>query len=228
MGSNHRKSHCLRGKLSSSKRARKHSLDIRSPPKDIQNFLELRAQLIRHTSDTLAQLAREKLLDARVPNFPVTDAIDALTIGTVNFLPKRIAEITTVFTAATESERQEILPRLQQILTARISSADLPIEFTDVIISMTKPKARAKSLNCSCLENGIVTLSVAGEFEVKLGIVNDSLSSPWHVYQTKLFLRDTEEPGKTPRLLSPVCVFSCNLLLFFAARTRTSASIASK
>lgn len=104
-------------------------------PKEIQSLLEERVQLIRHTSDTLAQLAREKLIDARVPNFPVTDAIDALTLGTVNFLPKRIAEITTIFTAATESERQEILPRLHQILTARVSSSDLPSEFTDVIIS---------------------------------------------------------------------------------------------
>ena len=91
-------------------------------PKEIQSLLEERVQLIRHTSDTLAQLAREKVIDARVPNFPVTDA-------------KRIAEITTIFTAATESERQEILPRLHQILTARVSSSDLPSEFTDVIIS---------------------------------------------------------------------------------------------
>jgi hypothetical protein len=46
------------------------------------------------------------------------------------------------------------------------------------------------------IENGLVTLGVDGEFEVKLGIMNDNLSSLWHIYQTKLFLRDTEEPGK--------------------------------
>jgi hypothetical protein len=46
------------------------------------------------------------------------------------------------------------------------------------------------------IENGRVTLAVDGEFEVKLGIINDNLSSPWHIYQTKLFLRDTEEPGR--------------------------------
>ncbi len=91
--------------------------------------------MIRQTSDTLAQLAREKLLDARVPSFPVTDAIDALTLGSINFLPKRIAEMTTISAPATEHERQLILPRLQQILTARISSSGLPIQFTNVIIS---------------------------------------------------------------------------------------------
>ncbi|CAF4191122.1 unnamed protein product [Rotaria sp. Silwood2] len=144
---------------------------------DIQNFLELRARLIRETSDSLAQLAREKLLEARVPSFPVTDAIDAMTLGSVNFLPKRIAEVATSFTPATESERQKILPRLQQILTARISTSELPIQFTTVII-----------------KNGLVTLTVDREFEVKLGITNDNLSSPWRLYQTKLFLQDPEEP----------------------------------
>lgn len=62
--------------------------------------------------------------------------MDALTLGSINFLPKRIAEIPTNFEPASESERQEILPRLQQILTARISSVELPIQFTNVIISM--------------------------------------------------------------------------------------------
>ena len=65
----------------------------------------------------------------------MTDAVDALTLGSVNFLPKRITEISTIFEPASESERQEILPRLQQILTARISSVELPIQFTNVIIS---------------------------------------------------------------------------------------------
>jgi len=76
----------------------------------IRKFLEIRAQRLRETSDTLAQLAREKLLDARLSNFPVTDAVDALT---VNFLPEKIWETTTPFVPAIEAERQEILPRLQ-------------------------------------------------------------------------------------------------------------------
>ncbi|CAF5065958.1 unnamed protein product, partial [Rotaria magnacalcarata] len=143
----------------------------------IQALLEVRARLIRETSDSLAQLAREKLLEARVPNFPVTDAIDALTLGSVNFLPKRIAEAATNFTSATESERQQILPRLQQILTARISTSELPIQFSTVTI-----------------KNGLVILTVDGEFEVKLGITNDNLSSSWRLYQTKLFVQDPEEP----------------------------------
>jgi len=45
------------------------------------------------------------------------------------------------------------------------------------------------------IENGIVTLAVEGEFEVKLGITSDNIFAPWHVYKTKLFLRDPEEPG---------------------------------
>lgn len=61
------------------------------------------------------------------------------------------------------------------------------------------------------IENGIVLLGVDGEFEVKLGIINDNLSSAWHVYQTKLFLRDTEEPGKR---FSKNEGFINNILLF--------------
>ncbi|CAF0807683.1 unnamed protein product [Adineta steineri] len=144
---------------------------------DIQNFLEGRNRVVRETSDLLAQLARERLLDARLPNYPITDAVDALTLGSVNYLPERISEATTPFIPATDIERQEILPRLQQILTARVAIAELPIQFTSVAI-----------------RNGIVTLAVDGEFEVKLGITSDNLFAPWHVYKTKLFLRDPEEP----------------------------------
>ena len=42
----------------------------------------------------------------------------------------------TPLVPATEAERQEILPRLQQILTARVAIAELPIQFTSVTISM--------------------------------------------------------------------------------------------
>jgi len=60
------------------------------------------------------------------------------------------------------------------------------------------------------IENGIVTLAVDGEFEVKLGITSDNLFAPWHVYKTKLFLRDPEEPGikkKNQKILSNFLFF---------------------
>ncbi|CAF4344905.1 unnamed protein product, partial [Rotaria sordida] len=97
-----------------------------------------------------------------LPDFPITDAVDALTLGSVNFLPERLSEATTPFILASETERQEILPRLQQILTARLAIAELPIQFTNVTI-----------------KNGIVTLAVDGEFEVKLGIKSDNLFASW-------------------------------------------------
>jgi len=63
------------------------------------------------------------------------------------------------------------------------------------------------------IENGRVTLTVDGEFEVKLGVINDNLSSSWHVYQIKLFLRDTEEPG---RLLKKKDLIKNIFLCFFS------------
>lgn len=56
----------------------------------------------------------------------------------------------------------------------------------------------------SLKENGIVTLAVEGEFEVKLGITSDNLFAPWHVYKTKLFLRDPEEPGREIDIHFPI------------------------
>ena len=105
---------------------------------------------------------------------------------------------------ATKIERQKVLPRLQQILTARVAIAELPIELTNIKISTFN--TRWIWSFCFCfffffnifffvIENGIVTLSVDGEFEVKLGIKSDSFFAPWHVHKTKLFLRDPEEPG---------------------------------
>ncbi len=74
------------------------------------------------------------------------------------------------------------------------------------------------------IENGIVTLAVEGEFEVKLGITSDNLFAPWHVYKTKLFLRDPEEPG----------IHSFSLIIHFSKtffspyRTRTCSCYAGK
>ncbi len=61
------------------------------------------------------------------------------------------------------------------------------------------------------IENGIVTLAVDGEFEVKLGITSDNLFAPWHLYKTKLFLRDPEEPG-TKQISSFIKTFIFSLL----------------
>lgn len=144
---------------------------------NIQNVLERRVRLVRDTSDALAHIAREKLINIRLPNYPITDAVDTLSLGSVNFLPEKISEATTPFIPASDVERQEILPRLQQILTARVAIAELPIQFSTVNI-----------------RNGIVTLAVDGEFEVKLSVKSDNLFAPWHIYKTKLFLRDPEEP----------------------------------
>ena len=60
MGSDIGQSECMRGRYERWKMYFSNSLS-----KDIQNFLEGRARVVRETSDLLAQLAREKLLDAR-------------------------------------------------------------------------------------------------------------------------------------------------------------------
>ena len=143
----------------------------------------------------MAQLAREKLLNARLANFPITDSIDALTLGSVNFLPKRIGEMVTGFAPATETECQQILPRLQQILTSRVSMSDLPVQFSDIVISKCRWSADEQCI-VRVLESGLVIITVDGEFQVKLGITDDKASTPWRLYKIELFVRDPEEPGR--------------------------------
>jgi hypothetical protein len=77
-----------------------------------------------------------------------------------------------------------------------VAIAELPIQFTNVAISKFIKQKRILLYDfLFIIENGIVTLAVEGEFEVKLGITSDNIFAPWHVYKTKLFLRDPEEPG---------------------------------
>ena len=107
MGCHSWKSQCMRRERS----AESPYTSTRYSLQEIQSFLERRARIVRDTSDSLAQLAREKLLDARytentsrrtattsahvclfrLANFPITDAVDTLTLGSVNFLPERIS-----------------------------------------------------------------------------------------------------------------------------------------
>jgi len=61
-------------------------------------------------------------------------------------------------------------------------------------------------------------LIVDGEFEVKLGVINDNLTSPWRVYEIKLFVYDIEEPGKIIRMS---IVFS-EIFVFFEFQNKNS------
>lgn len=114
MGCHGRESQCMRRERS----VKSPCASTRYSLQEIQSFLERRARIVRDTSDSLAQLAREKLLDARyteitsrraattsahvclfrLANFPITDAVDTLTLGSVNFLPERISVNNTIDT----------------------------------------------------------------------------------------------------------------------------------
>jgi hypothetical protein len=47
-----------------------------------------------------------------------------------------------------------------------------------------------------CVEQGVITLTVNNEFQMKLGITSDELTSPWVLYKIEVFVRDSEEPGQ--------------------------------
>lgn len=53
----------------------------------IMNFLDKQSMLFVDTADTLARMARETLVHARLPNFHIPAAVEILTTGTYSRLP---------------------------------------------------------------------------------------------------------------------------------------------
>lgn len=51
------------------------------------NFLDKQSMLFVDTADTLARMARETLVHARLPNFHIPAAVEILTTGTYSRLP---------------------------------------------------------------------------------------------------------------------------------------------
>lgn len=59
------------------------------------SFLEKQSMLFVDTADTLARMARETLVHARLPNFHIPAAVEILTTGTYSRLPSCIRYVTS-------------------------------------------------------------------------------------------------------------------------------------
>lgn len=59
------------------------------------SFLEKQSMLFVDTADTLARMARETLVHARLPNFHIPAAVEILTTGTYSRLPSCIRYVMT-------------------------------------------------------------------------------------------------------------------------------------
>ena len=86
----------------------------------IMDFLDRQSMLFTDTADSLAQMARETLVRATLPNFHLPAAVEVLTTGYYSRIPKCVRERIVPPKAITTTERKQTLLRLNQVRNPRI------------------------------------------------------------------------------------------------------------
>lgn len=89
------------------------------------NFLDKQSLLFVETADMLARMARETLVQARLPNFHIPAAVEVLTTGTYGRLPACIRERIVPPDPITASENRMTLLRLNQVIQHRLVTGNL-------------------------------------------------------------------------------------------------------
>lgn len=82
----------------------------------IMAFLDKQSLLFVETADMLARMARETLVQARLPNFHIPAAVEVLTTGTYGRLPACIREKIVPPDPITVIEKRQTLQRLNQVI----------------------------------------------------------------------------------------------------------------
>ncbi|GAB1598926.1 mediator of RNA polymerase II transcription subunit 14-like [Argonauta hians] len=140
---------------------------------EICNFLEQQSLLFVETADAMAKMARETLVNARLPNFPLPYAVDVLTTGTYPRLPTCIRDKIVPADPITVTEKRLTLQRLSQVIQYRLVCSELP------------PQMRRLKI-----ENGRVKFLVEYEFEVTLTLMGDSHNIPWRLLDIDILVED--------------------------------------
>ncbi|KAK2711127.1 mediator of RNA polymerase II transcription subunit 14-like [Artemia franciscana] len=141
----------------------------------IMNFLDRQSMIFVETADALFRMARETLVNARLPNFHIPAAVEILTTGTYGKLPACIKDRIVPPEPITPSELKSTLKRLNQVIEHRLMSATIP--------------DRMRQLN---IENGRVTFTVDSEFQVSLTLMGDSPQIPWRLLEVSILVEDRE------------------------------------
>ncbi|XP_060079924.1 mediator of RNA polymerase II transcription subunit 14-like [Ylistrum balloti] len=142
---------------------------------EICNLLEQQSMWFVDTADMLAKMARETLVNARLPNFSIPCAIDVLTLGTYPRLPTCIREKIVPEDSITPAEKRLTLSKLTQVIQYRLVSTDLPQQMRKLRV-----------------ENGRVKFVVEHEFEVTLTLMGDSPTIPWRLLDINILVDDPE------------------------------------
>ncbi|XP_037511801.1 mediator of RNA polymerase II transcription subunit 14 [Rhipicephalus sanguineus] len=154
----------------------------------IVGFLDKQNMLFVETADILAMMARETLVQARLPSFHIPCAVEVLTLGTYSRLPTCIRDKIVPPDPITPAERKSTLQRLDQIIQYRLVSSDLPSQ-----------------MRSHRIENGRVTFHVEHEFEVSLTLMGDGAHIPWRLLDIDILVED-KETGDCRSLVHPLQV----------------------
>lgn len=81
----------------------------------IMAFLDKQSMIFIETADALSRMARETLVNARLPNFHLPSAVEVLTLGTYSRLPLCIRDRIIPPDPITPPEKKNTLTRLSQV-----------------------------------------------------------------------------------------------------------------
>ncbi|CAH0553803.1 unnamed protein product [Brassicogethes aeneus] len=147
----------------------------------IMGFLDKQSLLFVETADMLARMARETLVQARLPNFHIPAAIEVLTTGTYGKLPSCIRDKIVPPDPISNNEKRTTLLKLNQVIQHRLVTGNLPPQMN----------------NCK-IENGRVTFKVEHEFEVSLTVMGDGPNIPWRLLEIDILVEDKETGDGKP------------------------------
>lgn len=156
---------------------------------NIVTFLDEQSSLFTDTADVLAKMARETLVQARLPCFQIPAAVEVLTLGTYSRLPTCIREKIVPPDPISPAEKRSTLLRLNQIIQQRLVTSVLPV-------------CMRKNL---LIENGRVTFQVDSEFELSLTVMGDGATTPWKVLALDILVTD-RDTGDGKDLVHPLQV----------------------
>lgn len=161
-------------------------------------FLDKQSLLFVETADMLARMARETLVQARLPNFHIPAAVEVLTTGTYGRLPACIREKIVPPDPITTSEKRATLLRLNQVIQHRLVTGNLLPQMRNLNVSKHFLFSRILVNSYYSLlkvENGRVTFHVEHEFKVSLTVMGDGPNIPWRLLEIDILVEDKETGG---------------------------------
>ncbi|XP_053200858.1 mediator of RNA polymerase II transcription subunit 14-like [Panonychus citri] len=141
-------------------------------------FLDKQAMFYIDTADMLAKMARENLVQARLPALQLPAAVEVLTLGSYTRLPTCIRDRIVPPDPISPAEKRATLQRLNQIIQQRL------------VVSNLSPQMKNFKI-----EHGRVIFHVHHEFEMALTLMGDNPNLPWRVLSIDFLVEDKETGG---------------------------------